>query len=114
MKYLQKIAHWIAVTGTDPEFIAFNAHCWFAFMLVSISPDKPWAVIGVNVFALLKEFWFDKHFEQPPQTFHENLLDFVGYSIGAALAFLFPNTKQTLHVQRIILSPCLMVVSISI
>ena len=87
MKYLQKIAHWIAVTGTDPEFIAFNAHCWFGFMLVSISPDKPWAVIGVNVFALGKEFWFDKHFEQPPQTFHENLLDFVGYSIGAALAF---------------------------
>lgn len=81
----------IAKVGEDPNFIAFNAHCWFAYALVFTLaaygvPTLPVCVV-VIVVAGIKEFWFDATQEKdPPQTFADNLEDFAGYVGGALLA----------------------------
>jgi len=66
-----------------PTFIAFQAHCWFAYALVFTFPH--WVYYAVLGGAAVKEFYIDKHFEAN-QTFRDNLLDYVGYVTGAVIA----------------------------
>lgn len=84
------IAKLIADLGEDPLFVAFNAHCWFAFAIVYFAAvhgaGLPVAGVAV-VAAALKEFAFDAFYEHdPPQTFWDNLEDFGGYCAGVLLA----------------------------
>lgn len=67
-----------------PGFIAFNAHCWFAYAVVITFPAMLWYMVGG---AVLKEFYIDAHFETG-QTFADNLQDFAGYAAGIILAVL--------------------------
>lgn len=82
----------IAKVGVNPYFIAFNAHCWFAFAVMTFLPYWPTLFVGF-VLAGVKEFYFDANFERPHQTFFDNLTDFLGYAagllIGAAWGGLF-------------------------
>jgi hypothetical protein len=65
-----------------PAFIAFNAHCWFAYAMVYTFPHTALAfVLGAGV----KEFYIDKHYESA-QDFDDNLQDFGGYCAGIVLA----------------------------
>jgi len=81
----------IAKIGTNPTFIAQNAHCWFAFsVLVTLHlgfiDSSIWLFIAPLLgFAALKEFWFDATYEMPKQTFEDNMLDFGGYALGLSL-----------------------------
>ena len=88
-----KLTDFIARTGENPTFVAFNAHAWFAFSLVSVwhvSFGARLAIAGAaTLAALAKEFWFDLTFETtPPQTALDSLRDFIGYMSGIALAIL--------------------------
>lgn len=78
------LASFIAKIGVNPTFIAFQAHCWFAFSVVSTCGR--YSVPVVLVSAALKEFWFDAKYEVPAQTWKDNTLDFAGYTTGALLA----------------------------
>jgi hypothetical protein len=92
---MKTISAFIAALGENPAFVAFNAHCWFAFSVVYVLashgvPELPLAAI-VCLVAVVKEFWFDARYEQnPPQTFWDNLDDAAGYAVGMwfALAML--------------------------
>lgn len=82
--------NFIAKLGENPAFIAFNAHCWFAFSAVYVAGahgyDLEAAALGF-VLAAAKEFWFDATYEtNPPQTFDDNIEDFAGYLAGIVLA----------------------------
>lgn len=80
------VASFIAKTGTNPAFVALNAHCWFAFAVVRTL--GAWALVPVLLLAAIKEFWFDATYEVPKQTFWDNATDFGGYALGAVLAVL--------------------------
>jgi hypothetical protein len=69
-----------------PAFVAFQAHCWFAYAVV-FTFFNPWVVGGAVVAAGVKEFYIDKHFESD-QSFKDNAQDFVGYAVGVVLAVL--------------------------
>lgn len=73
------LSGFIANTGENPAFIAFNAHCWFAFAVISLF--GVWAIPVAFVAAAVKEFWFDVKYEDK-QTMTDGLLDFAGYSTG--------------------------------
>jgi len=77
----------ISGVGTNPNFIAWNAHWGFGFFVVvaGVHTHVPlwWIVSFFTVLFGFKEFWFDKHFElAPPQSFVDNLIDFLGYMTG--------------------------------
>ena len=72
-----------------PGFIAFQAHCWFAYAIV-YTFHSPQTVIAMIFAAAIKEFYIDKHFEIG-QTFDDNLGDFCGYLAGIVLAVLAVN-----------------------
>ncbi len=82
-----RFSNWVATTGTTPAFIAFWAHAGAAFMVCIVLGVPPWAVL---IYAAIKEYWFDKHYEKPPQTFRDNSQDFAGYAAGAGLAACLP------------------------
>ena len=69
-----------------PNFIAFQAHCWFACTLVLVFPTILTLVLIV-LGAGIKEFYIDKHFEVD-QSFNDNLLDFAGYLTGMIVALV--------------------------
>ena len=79
------LSSFIAKTGTNPDFIAFNAHMWFAYAVV-FTAHVPFAAAVMLAGAAVKEFWFDATYESPKQTFKDNALDFLGYATGAGLA----------------------------
>ena len=83
----------IARIGTDPQFVAFNAHWGFAFFAVVVAQKYGFNAVGVAtgivLTAAVKEFWFDARYEVPKQTFADNLEDFFGYFIGATMGVLF-------------------------
>jgi hypothetical protein len=81
------IQSYIAKIGVNPQFIAFNAHAWFAYSVVKTFPFAGVAAAAA-VLAALKEFWFDAKYEVPAQTFTDNLEDFAGYCAGILLASL--------------------------
>ena len=69
-----------------PKFVAFQAHCWFAYAYVhTFYPHHHWTPYAAAGAAAVKEFYIDKHFEAG-QTFLDNLTDFSGYLVGIALA----------------------------
>jgi hypothetical protein len=68
-----------------PAFVAFQAHCWFAYALVFTFGAHMWPwVLGA---AAVKEFYIDKHFEAN-QSFKDNLQDWVGYLVGTVLGLV--------------------------
>jgi ABC-type uncharacterized transport system permease subunit len=80
----------IATIGVNPYFIAFNAHCWFAFAIMTFAHNLSWWAFGVCVLlAGVKEFWFDAHYETPKQTFMDNFTDFLGYLTGLLIGALW-------------------------
>jgi hypothetical protein len=81
---MNKLSAFIAKLGTNPTFVAFHAHCWFAFAVVHTL--GPWSVWFAVPLAAAKEFWFDATYEVPKQTFLDNCEDFIGYSAGMVIA----------------------------
>jgi len=84
MSWLDKIV--------TPNFVAFQAHTWFAysvvFTLTAICGSCTAAIVaGAVIAAGVKEFYVDKHFESD-QSFDDNLRDFGGYLTGIVLALL--------------------------
>lgn len=67
-----------------PAFIAFQAHCWFAYAFVYTLYCHE-IVVAALIIAAVKEFYIDKHFELS-QSFADNLQDFAGYATGVAIA----------------------------
>lgn len=87
------LSQFIARTGENQTFVTFNAHCWFAFSLVSVwhvgFAERIGLAIACTLAAIGKEFWFDLHYETtPPQTILDSLRDFSGYMSGIVLAVL--------------------------
>jgi hypothetical protein len=82
---VNKLTAFIATTGTNPEFVAFMAHMWFAYAVVKTSGHYLVA-LPVLALAAFKEFYFDARYESPKQTFRDNLTDWLGYTTGALLA----------------------------
>lgn len=83
------LAAWIADIGENPNFVAFQAHMWFAFALVYGLKLGMIGVVTILGAAAAKEFYFDIKFEQdPPQTIKDGLLDFAGYASGVVLGVL--------------------------
>jgi hypothetical protein len=87
MNLLTKLRSLIATVGVNPNWIAFNAHCWFSYAVAFTFPHL-FVWIPMALVAGVKEFYFDKHFESPPQTFIDNVEDFAGYMTGLGLAIL--------------------------
>lgn len=86
------ISKWIAKIGENPKFIAFMAHSGFACSVVLAFKGKWWIVVAGIMLALIKEFYWDRKFEQtPPQTFLDSLDDFTGYMVGIGVALLIAN-----------------------
>jgi hypothetical protein len=92
----ETLRDWMAKIGQNEEFIAFQAHCWFAYAVTLTVWLLGYRFFFVSVVVVLaaavKEFWFDARYEKlPPQTAEDNLVDFVGYLSGVALATLFAH-----------------------
>ena len=85
---MTKLAAWIAAVGTNPYFIAANAHAGFAFMVMAWS-GRPWVAAPIVVLAAVKEFAFDATQEIPKQTAFDNWTDWAGYVVGALLGVWF-------------------------
>ena len=79
MNLLQKIV--------TPNFITFNAHCWFAYALLATFHPF-WLPGAIIAGAAIKEFYIDKHYEVG-QTFEDNFRDWLGYVAGVVLAHVF-------------------------
>lgn len=76
----------IGQIGENPDFIAFQAHAWFAYAVVFTSPWR-WTWLAAVALATAKEYVYDRRVEQwPPQTVRDSTLDFVGYAAGIGLA----------------------------
>ncbi|MDE2098377.1 MAG: hypothetical protein KGL39_14075 [Patescibacteria group bacterium] len=86
------IASFIAKTSENPNFIAWNAHMFFAAFVVRLFPSVIPRYISACVLILLaagKEFVFDRlHEKTPPQNFWNDLEDFAGYCSGVILGLL--------------------------
>jgi len=94
LKSKKEIIDLVANLEESENFIAFNAHCWFAFsLLYFLYTLHHWTIVITVPLALiisaLKEFMFDAQYEtNPPQTTKDNIMDFVGYVSGIALAIV--------------------------
>jgi hypothetical protein len=87
---LNKLMAWIAALGQNIQFVAFWAHFFTAAWLVEHLPHKPFVAVSIIIFAAAKEFLFDSRYEtNPPQTFMDNLQDFLGWAGGAVIGLLF-------------------------
>lgn len=87
----------IAKLGENLNFIAFMAHAGYAFFCMAMfTLHLHFYLIPslgfLTASAVLKEFWFDLKYEtNPPQTWKDSALDFIGYGTGiAAGAWLLP------------------------
>ena len=90
------LSSFIAKTGTNPTFVAFMAHAGVAYGVIYTlaqhlqGPRFGFALLAAILAAAGKEFWFDATQEKdPPQTFEDNLGDFIGYMVGLSLAAWF-------------------------
>lgn len=73
---------------------SLNIHAWFSCVVVyHVTKGSHWplqpVVLGWIVLTALKEFWYDKHYETPTQTFAESAVDFAGYVLGVLFAVGF-------------------------
>lgn len=88
---MKRLLNWIATTGENPKFIAAMAHCWFAAFVVGSAHRwgldvRIYVYLTVLIVAGIKEFYFDARYEKnPPQTTADNIEDFMGYVVGAAI-----------------------------
>lgn len=73
----------------NPKFIAWMAHMFCAYAVVyTFVPYHHWVSAAVCSVTFVKEFLWDKHFEHPGQTFHDDLMDWCGYLSGVFLALV--------------------------
>ena len=87
------ISSLIARVGSNPVWIAANAHFWFAFSGMLIFHGSWVALAVLLLVAAVKEFWFDAtHETTPPQTAMDNITDFIGYAAGAGVGVLIAHT----------------------
>ncbi len=77
------------ITGKDFNILAQKAHflgglaaVWGSAVLFSA---PIYGAIGITVFAVVKEFWYDQHYETP-EIRGSNSLDFLFYVFGAGIA----------------------------
>lgn len=81
----------MASVGSNPNFIASQAHCWFAFSVVTVAghylPLSLVVAVAITL-AAVKEFVFDARYEVG-QTFADNATDFAGYALGVALGYFW-------------------------
>lgn len=75
--------------GESPAFVAFNAHCWFAAVVVHLmlrfGMTTTVAVVAAVGLAAFKEFFIDLRYETSPrQTLADSEQDFYGYCAGIA------------------------------
>ena len=85
MQAMTPLINLIARIGTNPTFIAFNAHWGFAFFVTHWLPHAWPSAAACLAAAAVKEFWFDATYESPPQPFMDNLTDFGGYAVGVVV-----------------------------
>lgn len=80
----------ISALGQNIQFVAFFAHAGVSYFIIDVASDSckmPLALL-IIVLAGIKEFYFDARFEKdPPQTFWDNLEDWLGWSLGVILGF---------------------------
>lgn len=84
---MKSIAKFIAELGVNQNWIAANAHFWFAMSFILLAHGSIFAAIAFLVIAGLKEFWFDATFEEPKQSFEDNAIDFTEYALGIVFGF---------------------------
>jgi len=81
VNYLNNSSWWASV----------NIHGWFACTLV-YQLGRVWSIwIVAGIFAAItavKEYYWDAHFEVPPQQFLGSTIDWAGYLAGTGLALL--------------------------
>ncbi len=68
-----------------PAFIAFQAHCWFAYAILLTFGPRAWPY--ATAAAAVKEFVIDPHFETG-ETVVTGIPDFAGYAAGIILGLL--------------------------
>lgn len=87
-----KLSNFIANLGQNIQFVAFMAHMFFTAWLISRFDSLDLRItlaIAAIFISFVKEFWFDATYEKnPPQTFKDNLQDWLGYTLGAILGVL--------------------------
>lgn len=95
-----RIKEWLIAHSdfmNDVQFLADMGHFAWAFGIVltaaylSDTSLKTLGIVSVVGIALAaaKEFFYDARFEQnPPQTFSDNMTDFVGYVLGVVGAWI--------------------------
>lgn len=85
--------NYIAELGQNMQFVAGAAHFFFAGYIMMMTDllwpnNLLWAVLGITGLAAAKEWGFDARYEKnPPQTFMDNLEDFLGYAAGAWITY---------------------------
>jgi hypothetical protein len=90
---MSRFFQWVAALGQNIQFVAFAAHAGVgALAILTLSEYAPqfgsWPAIVLIVGGGIKEFYFDAKYEtNPPQTFTDNLEDFVGWGLGALLGW---------------------------
>lgn len=79
---------------TSPKWTAQVAHfCFAAWLVLTVQLFWPWLLgwfvaIGLGVVAPLKEYLYDLHFEDPPQTLESQVIDHAVYTLGAVVGLL--------------------------
>lgn len=90
---MAKISIFKAVSNWLPAWLTgADAHVFFGMTIALIWPSWWMFVISQPLF-LLKEFWFDKHYETTPQTFKMNLIDWATYTVGTIAGVLVFHFK---------------------
>ena len=86
---MNKVIAYISNLGQSIQFVAFCAHLFAAAYIVDRFNNKLLVASLITLYAAGKEFWFDAKYEKnPPQTFKDNIEDFLGYALGAWMAVL--------------------------
>jgi len=87
---VKTLSQFVAKLSQNIQFVAGVAHFFCAAYAVSHSGHYRYYAAGAFVvLGGIKEFYFDARDEvSPPQTFVDNLEDFVGWLLGAAVGLL--------------------------
>ena len=89
MSILSTLSSWVSKLGQSIQFVAFWAHFGVAALVVEHTPHHVLTAVLVALGAAVKEFWYDAKYEiNPPQTFTDNLTDWLGWTLGAVVALL--------------------------
>jgi hypothetical protein len=86
------ITKWISALGQNEQFLGFVCHFGVAALLCEHTFHYD-PIIPVLLFAIgggLKEFYWDAKYEtDPPQSFTDNLSDWIGWVSGALFGMGF-------------------------